>query len=460
MTTKIQSIEIYPGSVKTFKVFIEGGGTVVVDAEALNDLRWFNRACIDQTNRSLRPISSREWSAEVDRALCAAMEPEQLVEEQMRRHGTDTWHNQPAAWLVRERLPAQGVGLLSGIYSSFKSFLLLDTCGCVMTELPFLKAKVVRRGGVLIFAAEGASDLPMRVTAMIEHRLARETVDDPDLFKRSKIDLDRLPFSYVAHCRPLRAPKTVEWMVAKASEAQTYFQSQFGLDLVLIGIDTMAAAAGWDNENDAAQAQIVMNHLADVSKATNTFVVAVDHFGKTLAAGTRGSVVKECSADVLLAVLGERDEETHVVTDTRLVLQKLRSGPQGLEFPFVARVVEMGHDRDGAPLTSRVIDWNVERQEKVKPEKKSPAELIMDQALDQTFKTKGKRVAMNGTQVDAVCEEDLRSAFRDLYQQCQPGTSMDAIGEARRRAFKKMQGRIMQGTVEGVVYLWFPPLPY
>ena len=85
---------------------------------------------------------------------------------------------------------------------------------------------------------------------------------------------------------------------------------------------------------------------------------------------TRGSVVKEASADTILAVLGERDPETNVMEDTRIVLHKQRSGPQGEEFPFAARLVDMGADRDGEPLTSRVIDWLDERPEKPKEEER------------------------------------------------------------------------------------------
>src|SRR5262249_42499387 len=154
-----------------------------------------------------------------------------------------------------------------------KSFVLLDLFGSVMTGQYFLKAPTKRRGGVLIFAAEGAHDIPMRLEALVIHRLKTA---DPDLFDKPT----RLPFALIPCCRPLLNPQTVDWMVAKAREAQDYFQKEFGVDLVLIGIDTMSAAAGWDNENDAAQVQIVMNHLSDVSKATGAFVLAVDHFGK------------------------------------------------------------------------------------------------------------------------------------------------------------------------------------
>jgi AAA domain len=457
---RIRSIEIRPGQVETFKVSI-GNGTVVVDAEALNYFPWFNRAAIAQLRRSFVPVKPKAWSAQVDRALRAAKEPVPLVEEQARRHGTEAWCNEPIHWLVRERLPEQGVGLLSGMYSTFKSFVLLDLCGSVVTGLPFLKARTIRRGGVLVFAAEGAHDLPMRVKALTNHRLERETVDDPDLFKRSKIDLGRPPLSYIGRCRPLLDPKTVDWMIAKAREEAAYFQNQFGLDLVLIGIDTMSAAAGWEDENDAAQAQIVMNHLADVSKATKTFVLAADHFGKDISAGTRGSGVKENSADTILAVLGERDEETNTVDDTRVVVRKQRSGPQGDVFPFEAKLVNMGEDSDHEPLTSRVIDWDVERPEQQeKPKKKTEAQLAMEQAVTEAVAAHREHITVNGSVVEAVREEQVRPFFDEQWRRNRPDISQNALRQARWRGYKELDTNIVrQGTVGGVDYLWYPPSP-
>ena len=79
-----------------------------------------------------------------------------------------------------------------------------------------------------------------------------------------------------------------------------------------------------------------------MSKATKTFVLAADHFGKNLSAGTRGSGVEEKSADTMMVTLGERDEETNMVGDTRVVVRKQRHGPQGEVYPFEARLVEHG----------------------------------------------------------------------------------------------------------------------
>ena len=45
--------------------------------------------------------------------------------------------------------------------------------------------------------------------------------------------------------------------------------------------------------------QIVFNGLADIANEFGCFVLAVDHFGKTIEAGTRGPAAKEDSSDVV-----------------------------------------------------------------------------------------------------------------------------------------------------------------
>jgi hypothetical protein len=141
------------------------------------------------------------------------------------------------------------------------------------------------------------------------------------------------------------------------------------------------------------------------------------------------------------------------------VLRKQRSGPQGEEFPFQARVVDMGEDQDGEPLTSRVIDWDVERVERVKPEKKTQAQLVYEEALTRTYKEHQERIKVNGAEVDAVQEELLRSAFKELYEQSKPGVSVNAMRQAWWKAIEKMKGRIEHSKVGGVLYVWYPSGP-
>jgi hypothetical protein len=76
-----------------------------------------------------------------------------------------------------------------------------------------------------------------------------------------------------------------------ARQADDSLQQEFGLPLGLIVIDTIAACAGYTktgDENDNAVGQAIMNVLKTVAQTLGCFVLAVDHFGKNLEAGTRG----------------------------------------------------------------------------------------------------------------------------------------------------------------------------
>jgi len=100
-----------------------------------------------------------------------------------------------------------------------------------------------------------------------------------------------------------------------------------------------------------------MNVLRTVAQEMKCFVLGIDHFGKSLEAGTRGASAKESSADVVLACLGEK-QLSGLVTNTRLAVRKHRGGTQGQEYPFTLRLVEAQEkDEDGDSITTRVVDW-------------------------------------------------------------------------------------------------------
>src|SRR5262249_44165960 len=128
----------------------------------------------------------------------------------------------------------------------------------------------------------------------------------------------------------------------------------------LIGIDTIAACAGYaraGDEYDNATGQAVMDALKAVAQEFSCFVLGIDHFGKDLLAGTRGASSKESSCDVVLACLGEKQLSGNV-TNTRLAIRKHGGGQQGQEYPFTLRPVEAPEkDEDGDPITTMVIRW-------------------------------------------------------------------------------------------------------
>ena len=214
------------------------------------------------------------------------------------------------------------------------------------TGQPFLGHPVKRQCGVLLIAAEGASEVRLRLDAVVRNKCG---------------GMERAPFRWYETTPPLLQKGAVEKLIAMARQADNSLQQEFGLPLGLVVIDTVAACAGYSragDENDSAAAQAVMNVLKAIAQALGCFVLGVDHFGKNMEAGTRGAVQQgEPPAIVVLACLGDK-ELSGSVSNTRLAVRKHRGGQQGQEFPFTLRVVEAPEpDEDGEPITTMVVDW-------------------------------------------------------------------------------------------------------
>ena len=62
-------------------------------------------------------------------------------------------------------------------------------------------------------------------------------------------------------------------------------------------------------------------------------MLVVDHFGKNIEVGTKGSSNKEDASDLVLAMLADRDVGGSI-SNTRMKVRKLRNGKSGVEFPF------------------------------------------------------------------------------------------------------------------------------
>jgi hypothetical protein len=74
--------------------------------------------------------------------------------------------------LVKGLLPERGKALVSGQWGTFKTFVVLDLAGSVMTGLAFAGREVRRRGGIPFVAAEGASEIAIRLKGLTEHKLS------------------------------------------------------------------------------------------------------------------------------------------------------------------------------------------------------------------------------------------------------------------------------------------------
>lgn len=365
-------------------------------------------------------------------------DPNTMMDDPLIFHGDADY--EPPRWLVHERIPETGVGLLAGQFGMFKTFHAIDLVGAIVTEHEWLGRPVCRRGGVLFIAAEGAYDLPRRLSGLIKDKI------EPQLKQSAStlIDPQRLPIAWKSKCLPLvsKDNAALPELVKVAAEAQAQFNTRFNLELVLIVFDTMAAVAGWEDENDNAQAQRAMTVLHKLSMATGAFVIAVDHYGKNPLGGARGASAREASADVVLASLGDRDEDGQV-SDTRLTLRKARSGPSGLVFPFETRMVELGFDDYDRPVTTLTIDWDVERSEPDKP--KGQSLTLLEQVMTELVTKSGET---NGG-VQTVARPAVRAAFQDAYRKSKPDANTRAVNEAFRRALEQAtHNKTVEGNAE------------
>jgi AAA domain len=355
------------------------------------------------------------------------------------------WHGEvdpreSRPYLVQGLIPAVGTGLISGQWGTFKTFMLFYLSHCIMTGDLFLGCEIMRPGGVLLIVLEGNDEVAIRLQGVINDK--------------GKL-LGRAPFAWVETCPPLTDKNAAEVICNVAKRVAEELEVKFGLPLSLIGIDTMIAAAGYTKdgqENDAAAGQAVMNTLRQVARQAGCFVVGVDHFGKAVETGTRGSSAKEGAADVVLALLGDKSTSGEV-KNTRLALRKSRGGANGQEFPFRPRNVKMGVDKFGKPVSTLVIDWDATVQApaaaKADPRwskslrllRQVLMNLLVDHGTDQ-------RIHADGPVARTVNVETVRAEFYRSY--LADGDSEAKKAAARRQAFNRA---VNSARDEGVIGL-------
>jgi hypothetical protein len=409
--------------------------TIMRASRAPHDHRWQER--YDDISRAVRTARVKIGEGNEQRDI------------QLHWHG-ESRETPTRAWLIDGLLPETGAGLIAGQWGTYKTFVGLDLAAAVMAGLAFVDYPVARRGGVLFVAAEGASEIPIRLQAVLAGKYP---------------DVAHVPFCWIEDCPRLLESGAINMLAALAGKAATRMQNDFGVPLTLIVIDTIVDSAGYakpGDENDAAINQRIMSGLAALSRLTGALVIGIDHFGKAIETGTRGSSAKEGRADVVLALLGDKAVSGEV-SNTRLAIRKNRAGPSGRELPFAVRVIDLGGDQDGRQITSLVIDWGT--QDEPRPTKNQDAAwskslrllrrilmnvLTSDQAGEH-------RPFVDGPTVRAIDIEIVRAEFYKSYPA--EGDAMKKQA-ARRQAFNRAitvaQEKELVGIreVSGVTLIW------
>jgi hypothetical protein len=362
------------------------------------------------------------------------------------------WHGEidyreSRPYLVQDCIPEIGHGLIAGQWGTFKTFGAFDLAHSCMSGEPWLGYEIMRRGGVLFIALEGAGEVPIRLQGVIEYR---GKIEGP------------APFAWIETCPPLIGKNAADEICAIAEPIAGELKARFGVPLVLIVIDTIIAGAGYTRDgqdNDAAAGQAIMNTLKTVAKQTGAFVFGVDHFGKAIETGTRGTSAKEGSADVVIAMLGDKSVSGEV-TNTKLALRKRRGGANGEAHPFTARKIDMGPDQFGKPMSTLVLDWGTAQIPQATPrERWSKSLRLLRQVLMTILADHGRNCQpyADGPTVRAC---DLTLVRQEFCRQYPADGDEKEKGHIRRQAFYRAikaaqaQSLIAIREVNGMQSVW------
>lgn len=120
-------------------------------------------------------------------------------------------------------------------------------------------------------------------------------------------------------------------------------------DTSVVVIDTLHAATSGLNENDGRDMGMVIDGAKRIISETGSAVILVHHTAKDETKGMRGHSSLLGACDVVLTVKQEGASHSFTVT-------KNKDGKSGYRHYFDLRVVDLGIDEDGDPITSCVVE--------------------------------------------------------------------------------------------------------
>jgi hypothetical protein len=228
-----------------------------------------------------------------------------------------------ATWIIKEILPEKGVAAIYGPSGSGKSFLVFDMMIAIAHQARWFGFRVTNKPVVYV-GLEGKAGFKNRIAAW---EIENNTTAPPNL----KIVIDNFNL------------KTESEVIALASEIVA---GKMGNGVIVI--DTLNQASPGSDENSSVDMGININRLQLLQELTGGLVIIIYHTGKNINQGLRGHSSLKGALDANIEVSG---------TDKRSwLLEKVKDGKGGISFGFRLKIIELGKDSDGDPITSCVIE--------------------------------------------------------------------------------------------------------
>lgn len=230
-------------------------------------------------------------------------------------------------WLVKHLLPSTGMAVLYGHPGSGKTFLALDWSLHVALGWEW-HGRNVKQGLVVYICAEGVSGLRNRVEAFRRHH-----------------DVKSLPFALIPTSVDLQAPDAD---VNRVIEAIRTAEDHYGENAVLVVVDTISKTFGAGKENTDDMVSYVAN-CQRLSAQFECLTMPVHHRPKDAESEEpRGHSSLKGGAETIIIVEAGETKKARIT--------KQKDGEDGIELLFKLKVVELGQDEDGDPVTSCIVE--------------------------------------------------------------------------------------------------------
>lgn len=240
--------------------------------------------------------------------------------------------NQPflsGNWLVKGLLPAEAFCTVIGHPGCGKSFFALDLALHIAAGMRWQDRKTAK-GLVIYLAAEGQRGQQNRVEAWKRHYEAQD------------VAFAMIPVAVNLRDEKADLPKLCQ-TIADAC-------ALIGLPLSCLVVDTLNRTFGGGDENGTDMSEYVAN-VGKIQAQFGCTCIVVHHIPKnadTVSERGHGSLRGAIETSLVIST----DAESGIRT---MVVKKQKDAEDGWKLQFKLRVVELGEDEDGDPVTSCVV---------------------------------------------------------------------------------------------------------
>jgi hypothetical protein len=321
----------------------------------------------------------------------------------------------------------ESMSVIYGQSNSGKTFWMADVAMHVAAGLEW-RGLAVEQRGVAWVAMEGSHGIYNRIEAWrLEHGMENTT----------------LPFVVIPVALDLLNPDADTGPLIAALQAA---QERLGMPFGLIVVDTLSRAMAGGNENAPDDMGALVTNGTRIQQTVKAHVAWIHHAGKDDAKGARGHSLLRAATDTEIEISAEGSQRQARVT-------KQRELDCSGEYGFTLRIVELGKNRRGKPVTTCVVEHNTGAVDTTKRRLEGHNKRAFD-VLANLIAASGK-VGYAGVPAGApsVPEDWWRDAF---YSDAMPGDKDETKKKAFDRANKHLINNRIVGMAKRRVWISFP----